>query len=349
MPAWRITSDHFLQSATRSAYHTRRMISFTRRTAIAGLSLLPLASARAQAVDFPYRPLRFVVGFPPGGPNDLLARIIAPGIGERLKRSVVVENRAGANGEIAANSVAKAPPDGSVFMLGSNGSTTIAAALNRNLPYDVRIDFAAVAPVGTNPMLLVARPNLPANDVAELLALARSKPGKLNGASAGAGGATHLALELFKSMGKVDIVHVPYKGGGPAMADVMAGMVDLYFGGLSTALPHVKTGKLGALGQTAAMRSAAAPDIPTIAEAGLPGYECAISYGVFLPAATPSVLIERLHGAVDATIRSPEIARKFIELGADPQFGTPAEFSAYIANDLAKWARLAKEAGLKAE
>ena len=147
----------------------------------------------------------------------------------------MVENRAGANGEIAAASVAKAPPDGSVFMLASNGSTTVAAALNKTLPYDVRTDFAAVAPVGINPMLLVVRPDLSAKNVVELLAMAHEKPGKLNGASAGAGGATHLALELFKSLGKADIVHVPYKGGGPAMADLMAGMVDIYFGGLSTA------------------------------------------------------------------------------------------------------------------
>src|SRR5256885_2592744 len=222
------------------------MASLTRRTTIAGLSLLPLASARAQAVDFPDRPLRFVVGFPPGGPNDLLARIIAPGIGERLKRSIVVENRAGANGEIAAASVAKAVPDGGVFMLASNGSTTVAPALNRNLPFDVRIDFAAVAPVGINPMLLVVRNDLPAKDVAQLLALARARPGKLNGASAGAGGATHLALELLKSMGRIDIVHVPYKGGGPAMADLMAGLVGLYFGGLSTGLPPAQAGKLRA-------------------------------------------------------------------------------------------------------
>src|SRR5215207_7457184 len=191
------------------------MIKLTRLIAIAGLAATPLASARAQTVDFPDRPLRLVVGFPPGGPNDLLARLIAPGIGERLKRTVVVENRAGANGEIAAASVAKAPPDGSVIMLGSNGSTTIAPALNPNLAYDIRTDFAAVAPIGINPMLLVVRNDLPAKDVAGLLALARAQPGKLNGASAGAGGATHLALELFKSMGKVDIVHVPYKGGGP--------------------------------------------------------------------------------------------------------------------------------------
>ena len=328
------------------------MIKLRRRTALAGIAALPLATApnvRAQTVDFPDRPLRLVVGFPPGGPNDLLARIVAPGIGERLKRSVVVENRAGANGEIAAASVAKSAPDGSVIMLASNGSTTVAPALNRHLAYDIRTDFAAVAPIGINPMLLVVRNDLPAKDVAGLLALARAQPGKLNGASAGAGGATHLALELFKSMGKVDIVHVPYKGGGPAMADLMAGLVDLYFGGLSTALPHVKAGKLRALGQTSLVRSAAAPDIPTIAESGLPGYEAAISYGIFLPAGASPVLVDRLHAAVDATVRSPDVARKFTDLGADPQFGTPSEFVAYVADDLAKWARLAKEAGLKAE
>lgn len=327
------------------------MTSLTRRAALSGLALtgIAAASARGQSAEFPDRPLRLVVGFPPGGPNDLLARIIAPGIGERLGRPIVVENRAGANGEIAAASVAKAPPDGGVFMLGSNGSTTVAAALNATLPYDVRTDFIAVAPVGINPMLLVVRNDLPAKDVAELLALARARPGKLNGASAGAGGATHLALELFKSLGRLDIVHVPYKGGGPAMADLMAGQVDLYFGGLSTALPHVKAGKMRALGQTSTTRSAAAPDIPTIAEAGLPGYEAAISYGIFLPAGASSALVDRLHDAVDATIRSPDVARKFTDLGADPQFGTPAEFAAYVANDLAKWARLAKEAGLKVE
>src|SRR6185312_613382 len=320
-----------------------------RRSAIAGLSTLPFARAHAQDVDFPDKPLRFVVGFPPGGPNDLLARLVAPGIGERLKRSVIVENRAGANGEIAAASVAKSPADGSIFMLASNGSTTVAPALNPHLPFDVRTDFAAVAPVGINPMLLVVRNDLPAANIAELLKLARDRAGKLNGASAGAGGATHLALELFKSLGHVDIVHVPYKGGGPAMADLMAGQVGLYFGGLSTALPHVKAGKMRTLGQTSTTRAAAAPDIPTIAESGLPGYEAAISYGIFLPAGASPVLVERLHTAVDATIHSPDVAQKFADLGADPQFGTPAEFAAYVAADLAKWTRLAREAGLKAE
>ena len=324
------------------------MNSLTRRALLGGISAAPFA-AQAQSADFPDKTLRFVVGFPPGGPNDLLTRLVAPGIGDRLGRTIVVENRAGSNGEIAAASVAKAPADGSVFMLASNGSTTVAAALKKDLSYDIRIDFAAVAPVGINPMLLVARPDLPAKDVGELMALARSKPGKLNGASAGAGGATHLGLELFKSMGKLDIVHVPYKGGGPAMADLMASMVDIYFGGLSTALPHVKSGKLRSLGQTGLKRSAAAPDIPTISEAGLPGYECAISYGVFLPAGAPPALVDKLHAAVDGTIHSPEIAKKFVELGADPQFGSPAEFAAYIVADLDKWTKLAKEANLRLE
>lgn len=328
------------------------MNRLTRRALLCGTAAAPFivpVAARAQSTDFPDKPLRFVVGFPPGGPNDLLTRLVAPGIGERLKRNVVVENRAGANGEIACASVAKAPADGSVFMLASNGSTTVAAALNKSLTYDIRKDFAAVAPVGINPMLLVVRPDLPARNVTELLAMAHERPGKLNGASAGAGGATHLALELFKSLGKADIVHVPYKGGGPAMADLMASLVDIYFGGLSTALPHVKAGKLKALGQTGEKCSGAASDIPTIAESGLPGYEAAISYGVFLPAGASPALIDKLHVAVDATIRSPEVTRKFAELGADPQFGTPAEFAAYVANDMEKWARVARDAGLKAE
>lgn len=328
------------------------MNRLTRRTLLCGTAAAPFVAplaARAQSTDFHDKPLRFVVGFPPGGPNDLLTRLIAPGIGERLKRNVVVENRAGANGEIACASVAKAPADGGVFMLASNGSTTVAAALNKSLTYDIRTDFAAVAPVGINPMLLVVRPDMPAKNVAELLKMAHDRPGKLNGASAGAGGATHLALELFKSLGKADIVHVPYKGGGPAMADLMASLVDIYFGGLSTALPHVKAGKLRALGQTGEKRSGAAPDIPTIAESGLPGYEAAISYGIFLPAGASPALVDKLHGAVDATVHSPEVLAKFTELGADPQFGTPKEFAAYVANDMEKWARVAKDAGLKAE
>src|SRR5262245_55102121 len=325
------------------------MSPLSRRALLSIIAACQSVRAFAQDSEFPDRPLRFVIGFPPGGPNDLLARLIAPGISERLKRPVVVENRAGANGEIACASVAKAPADGSVFMLASNGSTTVAAALNPRLSYDVRTDFAAVAPVGINPMLLVVRNDLAVKDVPALLALARERPGKLNGASAGTGGSTHLALELFKSLGKVDIVHIPYKGGGPAMADLMAGLVDLYFGSLSTALPQVKAGKMRALAQTSTTRSAAAPDIPTVAQAGLPGYEAASSYGSFLPAAAAPALVARLQDAVEATIRAPDVAQKFTELGADPQFAAPGEFAAYVTADLAKWTKLARETGLKVE
>lgn len=324
-----------------------------RREVLAGLAALPAASpwvsAGAQTADFPDRPLRFIVGVPPGGPSDRLARLIAPGIGERLGRTVVVENNAGANGDMAASLAARSLPDGGVFMLASNGSTTVAAALGRKMAYDIRTDFVAVAPVGIDPMLLLVRPDLQVKDAAELLDLARVHQGGLKGGSTGTGGATHLALELFKAMARLDIVHVPYKGSGPAMADLRSGQIDLCFAALSTALPHVKAGKICGLGQTGLVRSAAAPRIPTIAELGLPGYEAVMSYGVFLPAGAPAVLVERLHAAIDATIRSPPVAKKLAGLGADPQFGSPAEFASYVARDYAKWAYLAKEARLKAD
>ena len=233
----------------------------------------------------------------------------APGIGERLKRSVVVENRAGSNGEIAAASVAKAPADGSVFMLASNGSTTVAAALKKDLPYDVRIDFAAVAPVGINPMLLVVRPDLPVKDVNELIALAHSKPGKLNGASAGAGGATHLGLELFKSMARADIVHVPYKGGGQAMNDVLAGKPEMMFQVLGAALPQIEAGKLRPLAVsgtarepvtscTARCNAASLPDRPQSGpESGrcarLPSRSCACRSRETRPAAGRGTWVSR--------------------------------------------------------
>jgi len=320
------------------------------RTALAGLSAAPLAlrNVRAQAVDFPDRPLRLVVGFPPGGPNDLLARIVAPGIGERLKRSVVVENRAGANGEIAAASVAKAPTDGSVFMLASNGSTTVAAALNKTLPYDVRTDFAAVVPVGINPMLLVVRPDLPAKNVAELLAIAHDKPGKLNGASAGAGGATHLALELFKSLGKADIVHVPYKGGGPALVDLISGQVQMTFSGVPQILPHLKAGrvKVIAIGHPTRIRSL--PDAPPVADV-LPGFNNTSWYGLLAPAGTPAAIVNRINVAMNKVLADPEFGQRLLLQGVEPVSSTPQAMRDMIANELARWRKVIKDAGITAD
>lgn len=324
-----------------------------RRGALAGLAALPLAppwiSSRADSPDFPDPPLRLVVGFPPGSQSDLLARLLAPGIGEQLGRAVLVDNRTGANGEAAAGLIARSPPDGGFFMLASNGPTTIAPALGRPLPYDIRTDFAAASPVGVTPMLLVGRPELPATNVAELLDLARVHQGSLKGGSAGGGDPTHLALELFKAMARLDIVHVPSKGSGPTLTDLMAGQIDIGFAGLPVALPHVRAGKIRGLGQTGLVRSAAAPGIATIAESGLPGYEAVTSFGVFLPAGAAPGLVERLNTAVATTLRSPTVAKKLAALGVDPQFGSPAEFAAYVARDHAKWAYLARTAGLKAD
>ena len=325
------------------------MIKLSRRTAIAGLATLPLVSARAQTVDFPDRPLRFIVGFPPGGPNDLLARVIAPGIGERLKRTVVVENRAGANGEIAAASVAKAPPDGGVFMLASNGSTTVAPALNRSMPYDIRTDFAAVAPVGINPMLLVVRNDLPAANIAELLALARARPGKLNGASAGANGATHLALELFKSMGRVDIVHVPYKGAGAGVIDLVGGQVQLSFVSIPTGLPFIKNNRLRALGVTTLKRTALYPDIPTIAEAALPGYDMSNWVGLMAPAQTPPEIVARLNAEIARWMVLPDTQQKMLALGVDAGGGSASSFTETIARGYALMGRTIQVSGIKVD
>jgi tripartite-type tricarboxylate transporter receptor subunit TctC len=301
-------------------------------------------AAKAQSVDFPSKPLRLVVGFSPGGALDIIARIIAPGLAEQLGRTVLVENRPGANGEVAAAFTAKAPPDGSVLYLASTG-TALSAALEPKLNYDVRKDLVPVAPVGINGLLLVARPDLKAKDVASLIELAKAEPGKLNGASAGAGGITHLALEVMKSMGGIDIVHVPYKGGGAVLNELMAGMVDIYFAGFTPTLPPVRQGKLLALGQTGAKRSAAAPDIPTLAESGLAGYEATIAYGIFLPAGSPASLVEKLNKAVDVTMRNPEVMKRFVELGVDPMYGTPDEFSKFCNADLDKWVSVAKKLG----
>lgn len=324
-----------------------------RRGVLSSLAALPLAppwtSSRAQVPEFPDPPLRLIVGFPPGSPSDLLAQLIAPGIGEQLGRAVLVDNLPGANGETAVAVTAKRTPDGATFMLASNRSTTIAPALGRAVPYDVRTDFSAVAPAGFTPLLLVARADLPAKNTAELLDLLRAHQAAAKGGSAGAGDPTHLALELFKAMAGLDIEHLPYKETGLALADLMAGKIDICFASLSTALPHVRAGKIQALGQTGFSRSAGAPTIPTIAEAGLPGYEAVTSYGIYLPAGTPAELADRLNAAVEATLRAPAAAKKLAALGIDPQFGSPAQFAAYIAHDQAKWSALAKATGLKVD
>jgi tripartite-type tricarboxylate transporter receptor subunit TctC len=318
-----------------------------RRVALAAIAASFAAGVSAQT--YPAKPIRLIVGFPPGGPNDLIARILAPRMGELLKQPIVVDNRPGANGAIATEAVVKAPPDGYTLNFGSAGTVVLGTAFGVKLAYDPRKDLAPVTLLATNPMLLVTKPGLNAKSVEELIALARANPGKLNYASAGAAGVTHLAAELMRAMARIDVVHVPYKGGGPAMTDLMAGQVDFYFGGLTTALPHARAGKLRALAVTTATRSAAAPEIPTIAESGLPGYDTAIWYGVLAPAGTPREIVDTLHNAIVATVRTPEIRTKLVEQGADPLDLGPDAFAAHIRAELDKWSKVIKEAGIKAE
>jgi len=310
--------------------------------------LIGAASLAAQAQAYPDKPIKLVVGFPPGGPNDLIARILSPRLGELLGQPIIIENRNGSNGEIATGGVAKAPPDGYTVLIASNGSISISPGLGRKLSYDPRKDLAPLTIAASNPMLLVVPNQSPAKSVAELIALAKSKPGKLNSASAGAAGPTHLALELLKSSGGVDIVHVPYKGGGPALTDIMGNQIDMYFGGLSTALPHARAGKLRGLAVTSAARSGIAPDIPTIGET-IPGYDASIWYGFFAPPGTPPAVVTKLHDAIVAALKSPEIHKRLVEQGMDPLDQSPAQFAAYIKDDIEKWAKVAKAANIKPE
>jgi tripartite-type tricarboxylate transporter receptor subunit TctC len=312
-----------------------------------GLALGLLATGAA-AQAYPVKPVRLIVAFPPGGPNDLIARIMAPKLAELIKQPVVVENRAGAGGAIATEAVIRMPADGYTLLFNSNGALAIGPLLSK-VSYDVARDLAPIARIASNPMLLVAHPNVRAKNLTELIAFAKANPGRLNFASAGAGSPTHLAIELLQSMANIRFVHVPYKGGGPAMADLIGGQVDYYFGGLTTALPHVKNGKLRAIAVTSATRSAVAPDIPTIADEGLAGYDAAIWYGFLAPAGTPRDIIEFLHDAIIRVIRAPDVRARLIEQGADTHENGPEAFAALISAESAKWAHIIQQAGIKAE
>jgi tripartite-type tricarboxylate transporter receptor subunit TctC len=318
------------------------------RTAV-GLAMAS-AVGRAFAQDsYPDRAIKLVVGYPPGGPNDLLARILAPKLSELLNQTVVIDNRGGSNGEIAAAMVAKSPADGYTILFSSNGPVTVAPALGRKLPYEPLTELSAIMPIGISPMLLVVRPDLPAKDVKELIALAKARPGKLNGGSAGTGGMTHLGLELFKSVSGVDIVHVPYKGGGPAMNDLMASQIDIYFGGVPTALPHARSGKLRGLAVTSLARLAGAPEIPTLHESGLTGFDAGIWYGVFGPPNLPAPVLAKLRAAFTTVIADAEVKRYFVDNAVDALPTTPERFAQFAAEDFVKWQALAKRANISAE
>jgi tripartite-type tricarboxylate transporter receptor subunit TctC len=290
-----------------------------------------------------------LVGFPPGGPTDIVSRTLAPKLTEALGQSVIVDNRAGAGGVLATEQVAKAPPDGYTLLMGTIGGIAVAMSLIPNRGYDTLRDLAPITQAVTVTNLLVVHPSVPAKNVKELLAIARARPGKLNYASSGNGTVTHLAGELFKLMGKVDIVHVPFKGGAPAPTALLSGEVDMSYENSLVVLPHVKAGKIRALAVTGRKRSQLMPELPTISESGLPGYEASGWYGLFAPAATSKAIIARVNAEAVKALHMPDVVRTLSSQGAEPIGNMPEEFTAFVKSEIEKWARLVKVAHMKAD
>ena len=312
-------------------------------------SALCLGIASAHAQSYPVRPVRLVVPSSPGGGTDASARIVAPKLTELLGQQIVVENRPGASTMIGLEVTAKSPPDGYTLVM-ANSTMAILPSMNRKVRMDVIRGLAPVSLVASNPQILVAHPSLPAPTLKQLIALARAQPGKLDYASGGYGGNPHMCMELFLSMTKLKIVYVPYKSGNAGLVDVLAGQVPIMMASVLSALPHVRSGRLRAYGVTTAQRFSSVPDIPTIAEAGVPGYEATQWFGVLAPAGTPREVISRLHAELGRTVKEPDVRKRFVADGSDTvSSASPEEFAAYIKADEAKWAKVVKEAGLKPE
>ena len=319
-------------------------MKITRRAAIAG-ALLPFA-ARAQAPEWPSRPVRFIVPYPPGGPTDIMGRIVAQAVQGPLGQPFVVENRAGANGLIGSEQAARAAPDGSTFLVNASAHV-IVPHLTPNMPIDVLADFAPVTNIAAVPLWLVVNPALPVRSVAEFIAYARANPGRIAYASSSQGGAPHLAGELFKLMTGTDLVHVPYRGSGPAGQDLIAGTVQAMFDSVPASAGAVRDGRLRALAVTTRNRIAPFPDLPTIAEAGVPGYEISTWYGIWAPARTPPAIIARLQQAVATAARSPETRARFDALGAEPVADSPEDYARFVRAEYDRWGKLVRDARIK--
>src|SRR6267378_2430169 len=323
----------------------------TLRSATFGLffALFPSAlyTTNAAAQVYPSKPVRLIIPFPPGGSNDVVGRMIAFQLSDRLRKQVVADNQGGAGGIIGTETAAKSTPDGHTLLLVS--SAYAFGASMYKLPYDPVSAFAPVALLGTGPVVLAVNAKLPVNSLQDLIALAKAKPGELNYASAGVGSFQHLASALFKLQSGLDIVHIPFKGGGPAMMDVIAGNTQIAIGSLIQTLPHIRSGRLKPLGVGSTKRVAALPDLPTISEAGVPGYEATNWWGIVAPAGTPRPVIERLHRDLSVILASAETKKRFETEGGEAAQMSPEEFGRFIASETVKWAKVVKEAGIKPE
>jgi tripartite-type tricarboxylate transporter receptor subunit TctC len=316
----------------------------TRRAVIAS-AFVPFAAA-AQAPEWPSRPVRFIVPYPPGGPTDIMGRIVAQAVQGPLGQPFVVENRAGANGLIGSEQAARAAPDGSTFLVNASAHV-IVPHLTPNMPIDVLADFVPVTNIAAVPLWLVVNPALPVRSVAEFIAYARANLGRIAYASSSQGGAPHLAGELFKLMTGTDLVHVPYRGSGPAGQDLIAGTVQAMFDSVPASAGAVRDGRLRALGVTTKNRIAPFPDLPTIAEAGVPGYEISTWYGIWAPVRTPPAIINRLQQAVAAAARNPETRARFDALGAEPVADSPEDYARFVRAEYDRWGKLVRDARIK--
>jgi tripartite-type tricarboxylate transporter receptor subunit TctC len=316
---------------------------------VVAASMFAATATGAFAADYPNKPIRLVVPFSAAGTTDFLARAIAQKLGTNMGTTVIVDNRPGAGGNIGSDIVAKADPDGYTLLLGTVGTHAINASLYKKMPYDTVKDFAPITLVASVPNIVVVHPSVPAKSIKELLALAKAKPGNLTFASSGNGSSIHLSGELFKSMAGVDMLHVPYKGSGPAVADLVGGQVNLMFDNMPSSLPHVKSGRLRAIAVTGAKRSPAVPDLPTIAESGVPGYDSVAWFGVLAPAGTPPAIVNQLNAEIIKVLKSPDVAHRLSSQGAEPAYNTPEQFSAYIKTEMGKWAKVVKASGAQVD
>jgi tripartite-type tricarboxylate transporter receptor subunit TctC len=313
----------------------------------AGAAALPAAARMASAQGYPTRPVRLIVGTPPGGPQDIVARLMGQWLSERLGQPFIIESRPGAGTNIGTESVVKSPPDGYTLLL-VNAASAINATLYTKLNFNFIRDIAPVAGITREPLVMQVNPAVPAKTVSEFIAYAKTAPGKINLASGGSGAPSHIAGELFKMMAGVDLMHVPYRGAAPALTDLLGGQVQVYFGPMPSSIEHIKAGKLRALAVTTATRSETMPDLPTIGDV-LPGYEASTWYGIGAPRNTPAEIIERLNSEINAGLADPKMKARFADLGGTAFSGAPAAFGKFIADETEKWGKVIRFAGIKSE
>jgi len=317
--------------------------------AVCGAIILGLGCHAAPAQNYPTKPIRLIVPYPPGGPTDLVGRSIGQKLTEAWGQQVIVENRAGAASAVGTEVAARAPADGYNLLLGTSAGFCINPALGGKLPYDPERDFAPISLLVINPQILVVHPSLPVHSVKGLIALAKSRPGQINYASVGNASPQHLGMEMLKSMTGINMVHVPYKGTAPAVTDILAGNVSLMFNSMPSVLPQANAGKLRGIAVGSARRSPAAPEIPTVAEAGVPGFEYVTWYGLFTPAGTPREIVSRLHAQIVKILADPELSRRFSSQGAEPMSNTPEQLAQYRRGEFERWRKLIAELKLKVE